>query len=152
MLDYHTDPTLPISAGAPTRGVTAAAVTAAALLTGFAAFQLALAGGAPLGGHVWGGRSTSAVFSPPLRIVSALAAAALIWMAGVILARADLVAINPVPPRWLARTAWIIAGYMVLNAIGNLASTSTVEQLVFGPITATIAATAAVVAHHGRRS
>ena len=152
MLNHHTklNPTTP--AGAPTRAVATAAVTAAALLTGFAALQFALAGGAPVGEHVWGGRSTTAVLSPTLRIVSALAAAVLIWMAGVILARADLVAINPVPPRWLARTVWIIAGYMTLNTLGNLASTSTVEQLVFGPVTATIAATAAVVAHHGRRS
>lgn len=152
MLHHHTKPALTGSAGAPTRGVTAAAVTAATLLTCFAALQLALAAGAPLGEHVWGGRSTTSVFSPPLRIVSAVAAVALIWVAGVVLARADLVAVNPVPPRWLARTAWIIAGYMALNTIGNLASTSTLEQLIAGPVTATIAATTTVVAHHGQRS
>lgn len=151
MLDHHNHPTTTSTLG-PTRGTTASAVTAAALLTGFAALQLALAGGAPLGEHVWGGRSTTSVLSPALRIVSALAAPVLIWMAGVILARADLVAINPVPPRWLTHTAWIIASYMALNTIGNLASTSTFEQLVLGPVTATIAATAAIVANHGRRS
>lgn len=139
-------------AATPTRGVSAAAVTAAVLLTGFTALQLALAGGAPLGEHVWGAGSTTAVLAPTLRIVSALSAVILIWMAAVILARADLVAINPVPARWLARTAWIISGYMALNTLGNVGSTSTVEQLVFAPVAATIAATAAIVAYHGRRS
>lgn len=41
MLDHPTRPTPGARAGAPTRGVTTAAVTAAALLTGFAALQLA---------------------------------------------------------------------------------------------------------------
>ena len=59
---------------------------------------------------------------------------------------------QPLHPGGAARTAWIIAGYLALNTFGNLASTSTVEQLVLGPVTVIIAATAAIVVRHGRRS
>ena len=136
----------------PTRGATAAALTAAGLTGAFAALQVFLAAGAPFGGHVWGGRSDTAVLSPGLRVGSGIAAVILGWMAAVILARADLISTNPVPRRWLARTTWTIAAYMALNTMANLASASSVERYGFGPSTAAIAAATAVVARRGSRS
>ena len=134
------------------RPVTFAALTAAGLSSAFAALQIALAAGAPFGQHVWDGRSGTAVLSPALRAGSTVAAAVLVWMAAVILARADLTAVNPVHPRRLAATTWAIAGYMAFNTIANLASTSDVERYAFGPYSAAIAVTTAIVARCGPRS
>jgi len=136
----------------PTRGATVAALTAAGLSGAFAALQVALAAGAPLGEHVWGGRSDTAVLAPGLRVGSGIAAVILVWMAAVILARADLITANPVPRTWLARTTWAITAYMALNTVANLASTSSVERYGFGLYTAAIAAATAIVARRGSRS
>ncbi|MDH3306409.1 MAG: hypothetical protein OEO77_02645 [Acidimicrobiia bacterium] len=133
------------------RPVSFAALTAAGLSSALAALQVALAAGAPFGQHVWGGRSDTAALSPALRVGSIVAAAALLWMAAVILARADLAAVNPVPPHRLAGTSWAIAAYMAVNTVANLVSASDVERYAFGPFTAAIAVTTTIVAWRGPR-
>lgn len=127
-----------------------AALTAAGMYGTWAALQLSLAAGAPLGQHVWGGNQ-EATLSPGMRIASGGAALVLIWMLSVVLARADLAGIKPVPTGRLRGFTWAIAGYLALNTIGNLASQSTIEQRIFAPMTALMAALTAVVAHRGRR-
>lgn len=126
-------------------------IVAAGLLGAIALLQLALAIGAPFGQHVWGGRGETEVLPAGLRVASAVGALVLAWMATVILARADVVQANPVPRGWLGRTTWAITALMALNMLGNLASESTFEQLVFTPITVVIGIFSAVVARRGPR-
>lgn len=113
----------------------AAATVAAVLFLGMAAFQVALALGAPFGAHVLGGRNPGAL-PTRLRIASALAAVILAGAAVVVLARAGVI-------DWLAGAAgllgpacWVIAAYMLLNTLGNLRSTSRVERTFFAGVTA----------------
>lgn len=125
------------------------ATTAAALLSGVAVFQAAVALGAPLGEYVWGG-FTEGELSPIFRIASASAAASLIWMALVVLARAGVaLPVTPAPAHRLKAFTWTIAGFMVLNTVGNLASQSSSEQLLMAPITVLLAVLIAWVAARG---
>ena len=71
-------------------GATAAAAGVAGILGGFAGLQVALAAGAPLGEHVWGG-TQDAVLPTPMRLASVGAAAALTAMAAIVVRRAGLV-------------------------------------------------------------
>jgi hypothetical protein len=130
-------------------GVRIAALVAAHLYAGFALLQVAVALGAPFGEVVWGGVH-DAVLPIGLRLASAAAAALLMWMLTVVLARAEIVRVRPVKPRHLARFTWAIAGCMVLNTLGNAASQNVVEQGVFAPVTAILAALTVVVARRGR--
>ena len=113
----------------------------------FAGLQIALAAGAPLGDHVWGG-TQDRVLPAGMRIVAGGSAAALTAMATIVLRRAGLVGR---PARWLGPATWTIAGFLAVNTIGNLASTSPVERFVFAPATAVAAGLAATVAHRTRR-
>lgn len=134
---------------APDRALYATAITASIMYAGFAAFQAALALGAPFGDRVWGG-SLPEVLPPGWRIASGIAAGVLVWMAMVVLARAGVVRTAPIAPRYLTRATWAIAGFMALNTLGNIASGNAFEQQVLGPITAVMAALTAVVAYRGR--
>lgn len=126
------------------------AVTAAALLFGVAAFQAAVALGAPLGDYVWGG-FTQGELSPIFRVASAFAALSLLWMALVVLARAGIaVPITPAPAHRLKALTWTISGFMALNTAGNVASQSSSEQILMTPITILLAVLIAVVAARGQ--
>jgi hypothetical protein len=116
---------------------------------GVAIFQAAVALGAPLGDYVWGG-FTQGELSPIFRVASAFAAISLLWIALVVLTRAEIaVPITPAPAHRLKAITWTIAGFMVLNTIGNLASQSSSEQLLMAPITALLAVLIALVAARG---
>src|SRR5260221_12087417 len=96
-----------------------AAVLAAILVVGMAAFQASLALGAPLGAHVLGGRHIGPL-PKRLRAFSAIAAAILVGGALLIVARAGAIGLPasatgvPVPP------ASAIAACLGLNTPGNL--------------------------------
>jgi hypothetical protein len=122
-----------------------AAILAAILFSGMAAFQVSLALGAPLGAHVLGGRY-SRVLPNRLRAVSAIAAAILVGSALVILARADAIGRPAGAIGVLAPASWAIAAYLVLNTLGNLASKSRLERTVFAATTAALAVLCACVA------
>jgi hypothetical protein len=122
-----------------------AAVLAAILFVGMAAFQASLAVGAPLGAHVLGGRYRGALPNR-LRPFSAIAAAILVGGALVILARAGAIGWPAGAMGWLAPASWAIAAFLVLNTLGNLASKSRVERTVFAAITAILAVLSAYVA------
>lgn len=122
-----------------------AAVVATGLFAAMAAFQAALAAGAPLGAHVLGGRY-SGVLPPRVRAFSAIAAVLLLAFAGVMLARAGVIGwptgiAGPLPP-----AAWVIAGFLVLNTLGNLASKSHFERTVLAAATAALAVLCGFVA------
>lgn len=123
--------------------VRGAAVGAAGICMAFAGMQIALAAGAPLGRHVWGG-SQERVLPTNMRVVSAGAAAVLTGMATTIARRGGLIG-RPAP--WTKPATWAIAGYFALNTVGNLASTSEVERFAFAPSTAALSGLAAFVAH-----
>jgi hypothetical protein len=125
-----------------TAATTLAAVGAAGVCVAFAGLQVALAAGAPMGEHVWGG-TQDRVLPTDMRVVAGSSAAALTVMAGVVLRRAGLVGH---PTRWLGPATWTIAGFLAVNTIGNLASTSSIERLVFAPATAAAAGLVAIVA------
>jgi len=122
-----------------------AAVVAALLFLGMAAFQASLALGAPLGAHVLGGRYPGALPNR-LRTFSAVAAAILVGCALVILARAGAIA-WPAGATWLlAPASWAIAAFLVLNTVGNLASKSRLERTLFAATTAALAVLSSFVA------
>jgi hypothetical protein len=122
-----------------------AAVLAAILFAGMAAFQASLALGAPLGAHVLGGRYRGALPNR-LRAFSAIAAAILVGGALVILARAGAIGWPVGATGLLVPTAWAIAAFLVLNTLGNLASKSQLERTVFAAMTAALAVLCAYVA------
>ena len=122
-----------------------AALGASAILLGFAGLQIALAAGAPLGEHVWGG-TQERVLPTGMRVAAGGAAIALTAAAGVVTRRA-----TGRPARWLSAATWAVAGYLALNTVGNLASPSDIERWLFGPATAIASALTAVVALRARR-
>jgi hypothetical protein len=80
----------------------------------------------------WGGRESQLTAS--LRISSLIAAVLLGVFIYVIRHRAGLVG-NVRIPIFIKIVSWIITAFMALNTLGNIASTSTAEKLIFGPIT-----------------
>jgi hypothetical protein len=129
-----------------------AAIVAAGLLSAFAAFQVALAAGVPWGGLAWGG-AESGQLSGGLRAASAVSAVVLVWMAMVLLTRGGVVAnTTVVPVRRLTLVTWVIAGFMALNTLGNLASGNPFEQMVAAPTTGIVAVLAVFLARRGADS
>jgi len=124
-----------------TTAVRAAALGAGAVLLGFAGLQIALAAGAPLGEHVWGG-GQERVLPASMRAIAGGAAIALGAATTIVARQAGLGR----PARWITPTTWGIAGYLALNTVGNLASSSGVERWAFGPATAIASALTAFVA------
>lgn len=122
-----------------------AAVLAAVLFLGMAAFQASLALGAPVGAHVLGGRQPG-VLPNRLRAFSAIAAGVLVGGALVILARAGAIGWPAGATGLLVPAAWAIAAFLVLNTLGNLASKSRLERTVFAATTAALAVLSAYVA------
>jgi hypothetical protein len=110
-----------------------------------AAFQVALALGAPLGQHVLGGRNAGTLPNR-LRLASAIAAAILVGAAIVVLARAAVIDWPAAATGLLVPACWVIAGYMALNTLGNLKSTSRLERTVFAAVTAVLAVLCGYVA------
>jgi hypothetical protein len=104
---------------------------ATVLLAFLIGVQLLLAVGVLPISIAWGGRQSE--LTPGLRIASVIAAILLGVFIYVIRYRAGLVGRTPIPTA-VRIGAWVVTGYMALNILGNLASTSTTEKLLFGPI------------------
>lgn len=139
---------LPVDRSARTVAVLSAALGVSGVCLSFAGLQLALAAGAPLGEHVWGG-TYDRVLPTGMRVAAAGAAAALPAMAAVVARRAGLVGR---PARWLTPATWVIAGCFALNTVGNLASSSSVERFAFAPAAAAASVLTTFVAFGARRS
>ena len=122
-----------------------AAIVATVLFAAMAAFQATLAAGAPVGAHVLGGRH-SGVLPPRLRAFSGIAALLLVGFALVVLARAGVVGWPAGIAGLLIPAWWVIAGFLVLNTLGNLASKSRFERTVLAAATAVLAVLCGVVA------
>ena len=100
------------------------------------AMQLLLAAGVLPASISWGGRQTEATTG--FQITSIVAALILGGFIYIIRYRAGLLGKTSIP-KGIRIGSWIVAGFMVLNTLGNLASVNTVEKFVFAPLTFVIA-------------
>jgi hypothetical protein len=125
-----------------------AAVVASALFMAMVVFQAALALGAPLGADVLGGRHPGRL-PVLLRVFSGVAALVLVGAAVVILARAGLIGWPSGGANLLAPASWAIAGFLVLNTLGNLTSRSRRERTILAAASAVLAVLCAYVALTG---
>lgn len=120
-----------------------ASVVVAVLLGGVALFQIGLAAGAPWGDHAYGGRADrrDGRLAVRYRIMSAVAVPLLLASAWIVLASSEVISSDA---SWLGWALWVVFAYLVLNTVGNLASSSKVERLAMGSTT-TVAAIATLV-------
>lgn len=117
--------------------VQTAAVAAAILVAGVAAFQLALAAGAPLGDAVFGGNAPThdGVLTGPFRALAGFQTIMLLLLGWVLLARTSVVTIPLLSGATLGWLTWVIAVFLALNTVANLAAPHPVERWVMGSIT-----------------
>jgi hypothetical protein len=108
-----------------------AAVAAAVGFLVIAAFQVALALGAPLGRAAWGG--THVQLPVGLRIASVLAAGFWVLAVLIVLGRAGY-QISPLPSVFTRWGTWILVGLLPLGALMNFASPSSWERFLWGPV------------------
>lgn len=114
-----------------------ASIAAAVLVVGVAAFQVALAFGAPLGDAVFGGRAPTqdGVLKGRFRVLAALQAVILLLIAWVLLARTGVATIPLLSGDTLVWLAWVIVVFLALNTFANFAAPHPVERWVMGSIT-----------------
>ena len=104
--------------------------------------QLLLASGILPISMAWGGRQP--VLTTSLRIASLAAAALLGFFIYVIRRRAGLVGDMPIPLT-IKVLSWFITVFLSLNTLGNLASSSTGEKILFAPISFLLAISCLIV-------
>ncbi|MBM4427259.1 MAG: hypothetical protein FJ031_08475 [Chloroflexi bacterium] len=108
-----------------------AAIGFAVITFSAAAFQVAMAAGAPWGAYAMGGAHPG-TFPPALRVAALFQAALLIGFALVVLARADLIL-----PAWSQASRWmmwIIVAFSALSLILNLITPSAGERAIWAPV------------------
>ena len=108
-----------------------AAVAAAAGFLLQAAFQGALALGAPLGHAAWGGAYDGRL-PMGLRIASGVAVGAYVLFALIVLGRAGFRGV-PLTQGFLRWGTWVLVGLMFLGALPQFASSSGWERFGWGP-------------------
>ena len=84
----------------------------------------------------WGG--TQSVLTTPLRLANVAAAVILGVFAMVIRRRAGLSA-GTHPSRRITILAWVLTIFLALNTLGNVASSSSGERILFGPLSLVLA-------------
>jgi hypothetical protein len=115
----------------------ALAVAACVLLLLAAAFQVGLACGAPWAAAAYGGRAALADgrLRPGYRVASAITAAVLLAIGGVLLLRGGALGSEPERAA-LAVACWIFAALFAVNTLGNLAGRHPFERWGLGSSTA----------------
>ena len=110
--------------------------------------QLAVALGAPLGAHVYGGRAAGpGERLPPAYRVASLATVAVLLAAGwLVLARAGVVSPPAADSTLAVWGTWALAALLALNTLGNLTSASALERWGFGAATTVAAILTVIVA------
>jgi hypothetical protein len=133
----------------PDRVARACAIAAAALMSGLALFQAALAAGVPWGYAAFGG--ANAELEPPLRVAAGVAA--VVWSAAalIVLRRAGHPVWAPLPRRALPAAVWVIAGYSATGVLLNAISQSPLERSIWVPGSLAISALTFAVAIAARR-
>ena len=112
-----------------------------------AAFQVALALGAPLGRAAWGGSHVRLPMG--LRLASAFAVVFWVLAALVVLGRVEF-DVSPFPSTFARWGTWILVGLLPLGAVMNFASRSRWERFLWGPVALILAGLCLVVALTGR--
>lgn len=107
------------------------------------AAQLLLAAGVLPISMAWGGRQTELTLG--LRVASLAATLVLGVFIYIIRYRAGLLGSVPAPTS-IRLLAWVVTGFIALNTLGNFASLSSAERLLYGPVTLVITAACLVVA------
>lgn len=107
-----------------------------------ALFQLLLITGLPFGRYAWGGQNP--VLPVRHRVGSAVAIVVYTIFAVVALDRAALISILPMQVSVTAM--WVIAAYLLLSVLPNLASKSSHEKLVMTPVSLVLTGLAILVA------
>ena len=123
-----------------------AAVAAAIGFLAIAAFQVALALGAPLGRAAWGGSHVRLPMG--LRLASAFAVVFWTVAALVVLGRAGF-QVSPFSSTFARWGTWILVGLLPLGAVMNFASRSRWERFLWGPVALILAGLCLVVAVGG---
>jgi hypothetical protein len=126
----------------------AAAVVAAVLIVAVAAFQVALALGAPYGDAVFGGKAPTdaGVLTAPFRALAIVQAVVLALLAWILLARSGAVGIPLLGAGSLIWLTWGVVGFLVLNTLANLSAPHPIERWVMGPVTFVLAGLALTIA------
>ena len=117
---------------------------AAILLAALAAFQLALALGAPLGDMAWGGKYPGVL---PMRLRVASAVAGLVIypvIAAVVLAAGGIISDDWVPLD-IAVVLWVLVAFFAIGAVVNALSRSPRERI-WSPVSAGLAIFCALLA------
>lgn len=122
----------------------AAAIAAGAGFLGIAAFQVALAAGAPLGQASWGG-TYDGQLPTGLRIASAVAVGVWVLAALIVLGRGGF-EVSPLPSAVLRWGTWILVAVSLVGALMNFASPSAWERFLWGPFALALAALCLLVA------
>jgi len=118
-------------------------MAACLLLGALGVFQALLACGVPLGRFAWGGQHR--VLPTRLRVGSLVTIVIYALIGWLILARAGQRGDGH--GIWAVAT-WVIAGFFLLGAAGNLASKSRPERLVMTPVALALCGLTVVVALH----
>jgi hypothetical protein len=121
-----------------------AAVAACVVLGALAVFQALLVFGLPLGRFAWGGQHE--VLPTRLRVGSLVSLVIYVLIGWVLLTRAGQ---DSGGHGVVAVAAWVIAGFFLLGAAGNLASRSRSERFVMTPVAVLLCALTVVVAAAG---
>jgi cell shape-determining protein MreD len=108
------------------------AIGAAIVLGMVMVLQLLLAAGFPLGQAAWGGQNE--VLPANLRWASLATVGILGLAAWIVLARSGLVAPGAAPVVIRLGT-WAFVGFLSLNTLGNIVSSSPAERYVMAPVT-----------------
>lgn len=114
-----------------------AAVASAVLIACVAAFQLALALGAPYGAAVFGGKAPtrSGVLTPPFRALAVVQAVLLLLLGWVLLARTQLVGMPFLGAELLVWLTWAVVVFLILNTVANFSAPHPIERWVMGSVT-----------------
>jgi hypothetical protein len=123
--------------------VRVAAVAASVGFVAIAAFQAALALGAPLGRAAWGGSRPDLPFE--LRIASGVAIVIWLLAATIVLGRIGIEVLH-LPDDLLRRGTWVLVGVLTIGALMNFASLSPWERFLWGPVSVTLTALTWIVA------
>jgi hypothetical protein len=131
--------------------VQTAAVAAAVLIGGVAAFQLALALGAPYGDAVFGGKAPtrSGVLTGPFRALAVAQSIVLLMLGWVLLARTGAVGIPLLDAGSLVWVTWGFVVFLMLNTVANFTAPHPIERWVMGSVTLALSGLGLFIALRG---